>query len=91
MERKPIKYWLKKYKRLVSCLRILLIYWIFLLIAKYSRVFSVGLNPQSIGNLVIAGIVVVYRFLSIAYIPALLVLWIFEILQKPLEKENTSA
>lgn len=80
MERKQIKIWLKKYRRPLMCLRFLLIYWAFLLIAKYSSVFNVGMIHKDIWSISIVVIVATYRFLSLAFVPSILALWIFELL-----------
>ncbi len=80
MERKQIKIWLKKYKRPLTSLRFLLIYWIFLLIAKYSSVFKTGMVPEDKWTVLVVSIVVIFRFLCIAFVPGILVLWIFELL-----------
>ena len=62
------------------CVRFLTTYWILLFIIKHSPIFDTGLNPKHILSVLIIGIVVVYRFLSMAFVPAVLILWISEIL-----------
>ncbi len=77
-----IKAWLRKYKRPVMCVRFLAIYLILLFIIKHSPIFDTGLNPKHILSTLIIGIVVMYRFLSMAFVPAILILWISEILSE---------
>lgn len=75
-----MKIWLKKYKKPVMCLRFLAIYWISLFIIKHSPIFATGLNHKYIFSILIIGFVVMYRFLSMAFVPAILILWVSEIL-----------
>lgn len=82
MEMKEIKTRLKKYQKPVMCLRLLAIYWILLFIVKHSPIFDAGLNPKQVISIFIISIIVMYRFLSIALVPAILVLWVYEILSK---------
>ena len=82
MGRKLIKIWLKKYRRPLTCLRFLLIYWIFLLIAKHSSVFNTGMVPEDKWTVLVVSIVVIFRFLCIAFVPGILVLWIFELFSR---------
>lgn len=85
MEIKQIKIWLKKYRRPVMCLRFLLTYAIFLLIAKYSSVFNTGIIPKDLWSTSIIGILVTYRFLSIFFAPAIFTLWVFEVVENKLK------
>jgi hypothetical protein len=81
MEVKEIKNWLKKHKKPVMCVRFLAIYLI-LFIVKHSPIFDTGLNPKHVISVLMIGIIVLYRFLSIAFVPAILILWISEILSE---------
>lgn len=79
LERKPID---KRKKRLLRCLRILLIYFIFIQIAKYSSVFNNGIIPGDFWSCFVIVAVIMYRFLSIAMVPAILVLLLFDLFDK---------
>ena len=76
MKMKLMRIWLKKYQTPITCVRFLSIYWLFLLIAKYSRVFNTGLVPKDWFSTVIIAFLMTYRLLSIFFIPAMLFLWI---------------
>jgi len=91
LEIKQIKIWLRKYRRPLTCLRFLLTYLVFLLIAKYSSVFNTGIIPKDIWSTGIVAVLVMYRFLSIFFVPFILVLWIFEVIEKILESRNHSS
>ena len=80
MERKQVKAFLDKYKRPLSCARFILIYLLFLNIAKYTSLFDKGLVPGDFFGIMIIGFIVVYHFFSIALIPALIFLWIIELI-----------
>jgi membrane protein YdbS with pleckstrin-like domain len=91
LEIKQFKSGLKKYKRPVMCLRFLLTYEVFLLIAKYSSIFNTGIIPKDLWSIGIVAGLVMYRFLSIFFVPAILALWIFEVLENKLESHNRSS
>jgi len=69
----------RKYKLLFTCLRFLIVYWVFFLIAKYSSIFYTGLVPKELFSCIVIGCLVFYRFLCVAFIPALMFLWILKL------------
>lgn len=86
MERKQLRIFVEKYKRPLKCLRFVLIYQMFFLIAKYSSVFNTGIIPKDLWSTGIAVMVVMYRFLSIFVVPVILVLWILEFVENKIIK-----
>jgi len=76
-----IKAFLKKYRQPVTCIRILIMYWIFLFVATHTAVFDYGITKGKL-NIFVAAIVMLYRFLSISLVPGLLVLWLFDPVSK---------
>ncbi|UCC95264.1 MAG: hypothetical protein JSW40_00525 [Candidatus Omnitrophota bacterium] len=79
MEESQTKMIRKKYKRPLTCLRLILIYLIFLFIAKNSSIYQTGIIPEDLFSIFIAVFLVAYRFLSIVFVPVLLVLWMGEL------------
>ncbi len=80
MEIRKIRAWLKKHKRPVMCLRILLVYLVCLMIVKYSAIFDQGIFGSGTWGRIIVLITLFYRFLSFAFVPGILILWLSEIL-----------
>jgi len=78
MEIRKIRAWLKKHKRPAMCIRILVVYLVCLMIAKYSVIFEQGLFGSNIWGRIVIVIIMFYRFLSIAFVPGILILWISE-------------
>lgn len=72
-----IKAFMKTYRRPFICIRILLIYWIFLFVATHTAMFDYGITKGKL-NLLVSVVVMLYRFLSISFVPGILVLWFFE-------------
>jgi hypothetical protein len=60
------------------CVRILLVYLVCLMIVKYSAIFEQGIFGSSTWGRIIIIITLFYRFLSIAFVPGILILWIYE-------------
>jgi hypothetical protein len=81
LEIAKIKAFLKKYKRPVTCVRILVTYWIFLFIATHTTVFDYGVTKGKL-NFIISLMVMLYKLLSISFVPGILTLWLFENLKK---------
>lgn len=81
MELTKIKEFIKVYRRPLIVLRILLAYWVFLFVAINTSVFYYGVT-KGILNISVSVLVMFYRFLSITFVPAILVLWFFEIVRK---------
>ena len=79
MERKQIKIWLNKYKRPIMCVRFVLMYLVFLNLAKYSSVFKTGLIPKHLFSALVISFLVMYRLLCIVFVPAIIFLWLVEI------------
>jgi hypothetical protein len=77
MDLTKIKAFIKTYWRPITCIRILLMYWFFLFVVTHTAVFDYGVTKGKI-NLILSFIVMFYRFLSIAFVPGVLVLWFFE-------------
>ncbi len=80
MEKSGIKIIFKKYRRPITCLRFLLLYFIFLFIAKHSSVYESGLIPKNLFTTVIAVGLILYRFLVLCFVPVIAILWIFELI-----------
>lgn len=78
MELKKIRGFVKTYKRPVTCIRILLLYLIFLSVATYTPVFDYGITKGKV-NALISMLVMFYRFLSFSFVPGILAIWLFEI------------
>ena len=68
----------RKYNKPLNCLRIILLYILFLFLAKYSYIFRTGFIPKEILSTIIAVCLILYRFLSIAVVPAVLIIWVLE-------------
>ncbi len=75
MEITRIKSFLDKYRQPVTCIRIILIYWVFLAVATHSMVFDYGITKGKF-NMFIALMVMFYRILAITFVPGMLVLWV---------------
>ena len=75
MERKLMQLSPKRYKIPLMCLRWAATYAIFLFIAAHTGVYATGIIPGDIFTAAIVGILMTYRFLSIAIAPAVLVFW----------------
>ena len=78
MEMKDFKDGLKKHRRLLFCLRAVFIYGILLYIATHSGVFEQGITKSKINAIVIL-VILVYRLICLVFVPATLVLWLFDI------------
>ena len=76
VEIRKIRAWLKKHKRPAMCIRILLVYLVCLMIVKHSVIFEQGIFGSSTWGRIIIIITLFYRLLSIAFVPAILILWI---------------
>jgi hypothetical protein len=79
LERKQLRALWKEYKLPLTCARFLIIYLVFLFIAKYSSVFMTGFMPNNLFSTTIVVFVLFYRLLCIAVAPAILVVWLSEI------------
>lgn len=77
MEVAKVKIVMKTHRRLFTCIRILLLYWVFLFIATHTSVFDEGVTKGKM-NILISVAVMLYRFLSISFVPGILVLWFIE-------------
>jgi hypothetical protein len=78
---KKIKKFLKNNKILLEGLRFLAIYIVFLNVAKYVTViYEEGFLSKNIFSIAVIGIVLIYRFLSYAFVPAMIFVLIFGIL-----------
>ncbi len=75
MEKKQIGQWGKKCRVPLMCLRILLVYLIVLLIAKYSYFYKAGMIPTDKFGLGIVMFLLAYRFFSLTIAPGMLVFW----------------
>jgi len=78
VEIRKIRAWLKKHKRPVMCIRILLVYLVCLMIVKHSAIFDQGIFGSGTWGRIIIIITLFYRFLSFAFVPGILILWIYE-------------
>ena len=78
VEIRKIRAWLKKHRRPAMCVRILLVYLVCLMIVKYSVIFDQGILGSGTWGRIIGLITLFYRFLSFAFVPGLLILWISE-------------
>jgi len=77
METKRIKEFIKKHRRPFLCIRLLLVYVVFLCIAKCTGVFNTEITKSRL-HAFVALVIMIYRFLSISFVPAILVLWFFD-------------
>jgi len=77
-----------KQKPLYFCVRIVLAYVFFLLIAKYTPVFGMGLDPKGkfLTNFVLVALLY-YRFTAICIVPMVLVVWLGEKIIKETKSE----
>ncbi len=87
MELIKVKELIKTHRRPITCIRILLIYWVFLFIATHTTVFEYGVTKGKM-NMLVSVIVMVYRLLSMALVPGLLILWIFEVLKPATDRKK---
>ena len=78
MSRHALIRWLRQQRRLVLCLRFLSLYALFLSIAKFSSIFRAGVVPGDLLNITVIAVLILYRFFSIAVVPTLVLLWVFE-------------
>lgn len=78
MEIREIKAWLKKHRRPAMCVRILIVYMVCLMIVKYSVIFEQGIFGSGIWGKIIVVVTLFYRFLSISFVPGIIILWISE-------------
>jgi len=88
MEIKQIKLWLKKYRPALRCIRFIVLYWICILIAEYSSFYRTGMIPNNILTAVIAAFLIFYRFVSITIVPAIMFLWITDLITKIHENKS---
>lgn len=79
MEMKQIKTWLKRYKRLITCFRFMIIYFLVLNLAKYSSVFNTGFIPKDLFSAAVIGALIIYRFFCITFVPAIIFLWLISL------------
>lgn len=78
---KKIKKFFKNNKMLLDGLRFIAIYLIFLNVAKHVTViYEAGFLSKNIFSIAVIGIVIIYRFLSYAFVPAVIFILIFDIL-----------
>ena len=75
-----LKNFIKKYKNIATCTRFFLIYLVFYLIARYSNIYETGLLTQGLINIIVIGIILIYRFLLFAVAPAILLLWVIKMI-----------
>ena len=78
MEIRKIKAWLKKHRRPAMCVRILIVYMVCLIIVKYSLIFEQGIFDSGIWGKIIVVVTLFYRFLSISFVPGIIILWLSE-------------
>jgi hypothetical protein len=73
-----ISQWLKQKdnRKFTKALKIFLIYFILLQIAKHTYVFHSGFLPGDLLDIVILIAVMFYRLLTILFAPILLILWV---------------
>jgi uncharacterized membrane protein (DUF485 family) len=79
MERGELREIAKKYALPLACARLVVFYFIFLLIAKYSSFFATGIIPKDIVSSAIGVCLLMYRLLVIAVVPALLFMWLADL------------
>lgn len=80
---KKIKKFFKNNKMLLEGLRFLAIYIVFLNIAKYVTViYEEGFLSKSIFNIAVIGIVLTYRFLSYAFVPAMIFVLVYGMIKR---------
>ncbi len=77
-----MKDWLGREKYLWASLRFILLYCFSMFVAKYPAIYDKGMVPGNLFIAVVAGFLIMYRFLAVAFVPALLVLWVFKIIEK---------
>ena len=76
MRKGKIKEFLAEFRLPLICARFVITYYVVLLIAKNTSFYNSGMVPRNVLTVVIAVLLVVYRFLSVAFVPALLILWL---------------
>jgi len=70
--------WFRQQRLLVLCIRFLFIYALALFIAKFSFVFRAGVVPGDLLNMTIIAVLLVYRFISVAVVPGLVLSWVLK-------------
>jgi len=70
------------------CIRILLVYLVCLMIVKHSAIFEQGIFGSGTWGRIIIIITLFYRFLSIAFVPGILILWFSEKLVTTNKEKN---
>lgn len=88
MVNNKLKTLVKRYKSITVCMRFAVIYLTVYFIARYSNIYEVGLLTQTPVNIVLVGIILIYRFLLFAVVPAILLLWIIKMLVGRIYKIN---
>ena len=78
MEAVKFKTFIKVHRRPLTCIKIILVYWVFLFIAVHTTIYDDGVT-KGVFNILVSTVVMVYRFLSISLVPALTVMWFFAV------------
>lgn len=87
MKVQELKKFAKKHKSIIFAIRVVVIYFILMLIAKHIKVvYEMGVLSDTILSIVIIAAIYFYRFLSYAVVPAIFVLFFMQLMEKGWER-----